>query len=781
MATNEILDKLREHDKNEEIKELYHTLAQTFAQGSAQRTALEKLYKDKRDKEKKETRTTAEIKFNYVTYTIGQWTQALRNKGILPVNGNHVKEMDHTMMMNVNEASYLLDEDDYAREYLSTKRTANASDTTPDKMYLHQGLVEARKENDNRMKNEQIWRPLRREKNVDNSAEDRLVRLQADKTPDWYATVRNLQKYGEEHGYDEDHYKNFLTRIVSHFNAPLRAIIEDMEASELATFLSNLTLPESKYEILENEIRNLQRTPKMRLRVVMSQLKALATRLYDEKTPEERKILLEKQMKIGLLIFTTGQTRKNLETSIDAYVRAGKPILFDQLIEGAEESEAKYGTPDQTLTFSSALQQSLRTFNVNTKVKTAPNVKVDYEPKLGLYDNDFSTGIFRSDEYSIFDRRKKRVDYTDDQEETVADGEQEEEALQGAAGGGAGEAAATSAQPTQTKKKGPREPSDAEPAVTRSGSKGSKGSRGNTDQVVTVSEEESDGEEEGDPLRILVAKLDEIQEGIKSNKKKDWKDKKKPKSGSKTSNNNSDYRKSGSDRRSSSDNRRDSRDNRQNRRDNRDNRQNRGGNRDNRQSRSSDSRRSDYRSSSRSTDRSNSRDARRSSNNRDNRGRSQDRNGSRSRNSSYSSNRSSYSRSNSRDRSYRSSRNSGNRRYSGNNGNNRNRNDRSNSRNRRNDRQSSRNSDRRRSSDRGSNWSDSEMEKGINCSRDYDPKKEKRCLKCMKERDHHEFKCPLYMRRSKFNCRNCNAGFHFPEECSKQPTGQNRLSPSGNN
>ena len=61
------------------------------------------------------------------------------------------------------------------------------------------------------------------------------------------------------------------------------------------------------------------------------------------------------------------------------------------------------------------------------------------------------------------------------------------------------------------------------------------------------------------------------------------------------------------------------------------------------------------------------------------------------------------------------------------------------------------------------------------------PKKEKRCLKCMKERDHHEFKCPLYMRRSKFNCRNCNAGFHFPEECSKQPTGQNRLSPSGNN
>ena len=779
MATNEILDRLREHDKREEFKELCDTLAKSFAAGSAQRAALEKLYTDKFAKDDKDTRVKADIKFNYVTLTVNDWTQQMRAKGTTPEMGNHVKEIDNTMMMNINDASYLLDEEDHARIFLSKYREANPNDTTPDKLVLHKGLLEARDHNVKRMKAEQQWVPLRREKNVDNGAEDRLVRLQADKTPDWYATVRNLQKYGEDHGYDEVHYKNFLTRIVSHFNAPLRAIIEDMEASELATFLSNLTLPESKYEILENEIRNLQRTPRMRLRVIMSQLKALATRLYDDKTEEERRILLERQMKIGLMIFTTGQTRKNLEASIDMYVRDGKQIKFDQLIEGAEESEARYGTPDQTLSFNSTMQQSLRTFNVSTKVKTAPHTNVDHEPKLGLYDHDFSSGMFQSDDYSMFGRRKKPLGLADDSVEQPAP-EPPAGAPAGAAGAAGGADATAAPQREKKKSKNPRLPDGSEPAVTRSGSASSR--EQDQEFLDASSGAESEQEIHVNKLSVLVAKIEEMERNMK---KKDVKEKKRSRSSERAKTNNSDYRRSGSNQRS--DNRRESQDNRQNRRDSRENRQNRGDkrdnrqdrrqSRDNRQSRSSDSRRSDYRSSSRSTERSNSRDSRRSSNNR---GRSQDRNV-RSRNSSYSSNRSGYSRSNSRDRNSRNSRNDRDTRSTGNRRDSRSRQDRSSSRNRRDDRRSSRNSDRRRSSDRNSNWSDSDMEKGINCSRDYDPKKEKRCLKCMKERDHHEYKCPTYMRRSKFNCRNCNAGFHFPEECSKEPAGKNRLSVSGNN
>jgi hypothetical protein len=37
------------------------------------------------------------------------------------------------------------------------------------------------------------------------------------------------------------------------------------------------------------------------------------------------------------------------------------------------------------------------------------------------------------------------------------------------------------------------------------------------------------------------------------------------------------------------------------------------------------------------------------------------------------------------------------------------------------------------------------------------------------EDDHHEFMCKKFHRRSKFKCRNCNNGFHFPDECDLEP------------
>ena len=61
------------------------------------------------------------------------------------------------------------------------------------------------------------------------------------------------------------------------------------------------------------------------------------------------------------------------------------------------------------------------------------------------------------------------------------------------------------------------------------------------------------------------------------------------------------------------------------------------------------------------------------------------------------------------------------------------------------------------------------MNKGINCSADYKPRYEFRCLKCMTENNHHEFYCKRFYRRatSKFVCSNCKGGFHFREECDK--------------
>jgi hypothetical protein len=66
-------------------------------------------------------------------------------------------------------------------------------------------------------------------------------------------------------------------------------------------------------------------------------------------------------------------------------------------------------------------------------------------------------------------------------------------------------------------------------------------------------------------------------------------------------------------------------------------------------------------------------------------------------------------------------------------------------------------------------WSDTDFAKarGIKCSRDYDPRREKKCLKCLTKGTHHEFECKKYLRRSKYNCKNCNKGFHWAEECDK--------------
>jgi hypothetical protein len=84
--------------------------------------------------------------------------------------------------------------------------------------------------------------------------------------------------------------------------------------------------------------------------------------------------------------------------------------------------------------------------------------------------------------------------------------------------------------------------------------------------------------------------------------------------------------------------------------------------------------------------------------------------------------------------------------------------------------------------ERKKTWSDSDFKnkRGMACSRDYNPKRQKRCLKCMTEESHHEFQCKKYLRRSKYACRNCKQGFHFEEEC-KEPRRRSESRNKNNN
>ena len=65
-------------------------------------------------------------------------------------------------------------------------------------------------------------------------------------------------------------------------------------------------------------------------------------------------------------------------------------------------------------------------------------------------------------------------------------------------------------------------------------------------------------------------------------------------------------------------------------------------------------------------------------------------------------------------------------------------------------------------------WNEEDIELGINCSKNYNPQFEMRCLKCMTENEHHEFNCKTFYRRSRFVCKNCGRGFHFCEECDEE-------------
>jgi hypothetical protein len=120
--------------------------------------------------------------------------------------------------------------------------------------------------------------------------------------------IANIAEYGRESGYTLAHYKRALDRFVSHFDPSLRPITEKMGANEMATFLSNLTLPDSEFEVFEQQIHKLVRLPGQKIKAVMSTLHALAQSLYKGLEPTKAKALTDWVMVIGLSSMTIGET-----------------------------------------------------------------------------------------------------------------------------------------------------------------------------------------------------------------------------------------------------------------------------------------------------------------------------------------------------------------------------------------------------------------------------------------------------------------------------------------
>ena len=60
------------------------------------------------------------------------------------------------------------------------------------------------------------------------------------------------------------------------------------------------------------------------------------------------------------------------------------------------------------------------------------------------------------------------------------------------------------------------------------------------------------------------------------------------------------------------------------------------------------------------------------------------------------------------------------------------------------------------------------MKPNQNCNKEYNPLESKMCGKCLSP-NHHEFDCTKYKDYNPETCPKCNRGFHFAEDCKKEP------------
>jgi hypothetical protein len=631
---------------------------------------------------RKEKRQMCKVVFTIPDDSLESWCKKLRAKKIKPANKVHFKESDRCAYKNTNEDSYTVDLTDVQSLAEYDYRDKNKGEEKSAEITEAKRLAKdtAEQQNVKAVRQNPDWVLLKRDSENDTRTEDSLIRFLSDKNPDWFATIENVKNFGERVGYDERHYKTCLDRLVSYYTPKIRVITEKMVANDLATFLSNQTMPESEFEVIDSQIKQLVRQPGDKIRSTMSHLLALAQMLHKDATEPEKSLLIHKMMIIGLANFTIGETNANLQSAMEHCKLYNQTVSWEQLLEGVVQSEIRHGVPNVPLSLTSTATPSVMTFNVDTKVNTMvegipPLVQTGLDlswPEKSRFHDYSDQLMYTSAPQNVLQQVQNHADSSSERREPVTQ---------------SSEAASTAAKivveslinELTTPDHSPEKFSDAtsetpvekvpekqvEPRrTTRQGTKPDKyASVHNIDFGKGV-------------IDILAARIAETIRNRSRTKSRDSK-----KSRSKSRSRSRDKKAKANVAVPTKSPSRDS-------------------------SRGRDSSKKSNYNSRNSNDRSRSRE----------RPKSEPRD---------------------------SSRNSRNPRY------------RSNSRDGRNNRSKS--------------WSTKEMEKGNNCSVDYDPTKEKRCLKCLTENLHHEFQCEQFFRRSKFNCRNCNKGFHWQEECKYTP------------
>jgi hypothetical protein len=540
----------------------------------------------------------------------------------------------------------------------------------------YKGCEKARKHNEAAKNTNPTWILVDKDDECNTRDEDTMLRYldQKKEVIDWYTNVRNLSSYGARTGYTMNHYKRCIDPWVSYFAPNMRPVTDQMDANEAASYLSSLTLPDNDVDIVEREICNMTRKVGEKLISKMSNLKALAERLYSDYDQKEKEVNVERTKMHGLLCFTAGETRKQLEEALSTCKRNKEKPEWDELFEGVLLSEERYGMPKTELKFQNIADNSVFCFNVDTRIGYAPEPlvntglgisytskrKADEKPDTSRPPPNYREDMSRENTSGSFQewRQEKKNESKDSSMETPEKAEQLDED-----------------NGNQTDK----QPANDE--LWKSVCEQLSKIYDNNDKTainVSKSEEQpvtstplpsgtqmtKSGRKVNPPNRLQVNNLtvDVLTAVITENVKKQL-----------------GYK----------------RDNSRNRSNSKDRGQNK------------ESRKDQHEGQNKRTDSKN-----------------------RTRTDSKGQRTNSKSRPDSQNRRPRSF------------------------------------SNRR---ERTKTWSDTDFAeaRGIKCSRDYDPRREKKCLKCLTEGTHHEYECKKYLRRSKYNCKNCNKGFHWAEECDE--------------
>jgi hypothetical protein len=325
-------------------------------------------------------RETGEIKFTVPPHDLRSWLDTVRREGVKPKAGIHYREINGKTEVKIEKASYTVVESDYGNEELNEKQMNNPKMTEEEKSRAYfDGCERARKLNETAKNTSPIWILVDKDDECNTRDEDNMLRYldQKKETIDWYASIRNLSSYGARTGYTMNHYKRCIDRWVSYFAPNMRPVTDNMDANEAASYLSSLTLPDNDVEIVEREICNMTRKVGEKLISKMSYLKALADRLYSDYDPKEKEVNVERIKMHGLLCFTAGETRKQLEEALSTCKRNKEKPEWEELFEGVLLSEERYGMPKTELKFQNIAENSVFCFNVDTRIGYSPEPLVN--------------------------------------------------------------------------------------------------------------------------------------------------------------------------------------------------------------------------------------------------------------------------------------------------------------------------------------------------------------------------------------------------------------------